>query len=158
MDELAATTKETAVLMEAFIPLVQARQYGNVRNFDVHTLTILLESIFARVKVGLPNSAVGIDATVGKELSGKIEDMSRGVLLLDEEGMKEEEEAGIPASRRNAARGPTTCFFYSNRSPNQSLTLSSVAASGLQAISREHFDEAIVNSPSPWIIYLRSAM
>lgn len=84
MDELAASTSDTAVLMDAFTPLVQVSRYGNVRRTDMETIRTVLDSIFYRLIAGLPVGCTGIDEEQAASMSEKIKEVNRAVLLLDE--------------------------------------------------------------------------
>jgi hypothetical protein len=88
MDVLAAATSDTAVLMDAFVPLVQVRRYGNVRKTDLDTIARLSDSIFYRMLAGLPISCTGIDEDQAVALSESIQKVHSAVLLLDEADLK----------------------------------------------------------------------
>lgn len=85
MDALASDTTDTVILMDALLPLIQIKKYGNVRKNDLEIIALLLESIFYRILVGLPISCTGIDEEQGSALATKIKQLHQGVLLLDED-------------------------------------------------------------------------
>ena len=88
MDELASDTSDTSTLMDALLPLIQIKKYGNVRKTDMDTISIILDSIFFRILVGLPISCTGIDEEQGSQFAEKIKGMNQGILLLDNEQFK----------------------------------------------------------------------
>jgi len=88
MDELAAGTADTTMLMDAFIPLVQVSRYGNVRKTDLGTVNLILRAIFYRITAGLPLSCTGIDEEQAATLSEKIKEVNQSVFLLEEEELK----------------------------------------------------------------------
>jgi hypothetical protein len=88
MDELASGTSDTAMLMDAFSPLVQVSRYGNVRKTDQETVNVILRSIFYRMLAGLPLSCTGIDEEQAIQIAEKIKDVNKSVLFLDDEELK----------------------------------------------------------------------
>lgn len=88
MDELAAGTSDTSVLIDAFLPLVQVSRYGNVRNTDLETVGIILTAIFYRMIAGLPLSCTGIDEEQAATRTDKIKQVTSAVLLLEDEELK----------------------------------------------------------------------
>lgn len=89
MDELAAGTSDTIVLMNAFIPLVQVSRYGNVRKTDQQTISLILTAIFYRIVSGLPVSCTGIDEDQALQMVEKISEVNSAVLLLDDDVLKD---------------------------------------------------------------------
>ncbi|KAA6438612.1 hypothetical protein FEM33_18275 [Dyadobacter flavalbus] len=88
MDELAASTADTTVLMNAFVPLVRISRYGNVRKTDLDAVNLILKAIFYRISAGLPLSCTGIDEEQAAVITEKIKDVNQSVLLLDDEELK----------------------------------------------------------------------
>lgn len=89
MDELAAGTSDTIVLIDAFIPLVQVSRYGNVRKTDLDTVSLILTTIFYRIIPGLPISCTGIDEEQAATIADKIKEVTRAVFLLEIAELKE---------------------------------------------------------------------
>ncbi|WP_118972878.1 DUF5682 family protein [Taibaiella koreensis] len=89
MDELAAGTSDTSLLMGAFIPLVKLSRYGNVRRTDLETVNIILQSVFYRITAGLPMTCLGIDEEQAAVLADKIREVNQSVLLLDDAVLKD---------------------------------------------------------------------
>ena len=88
LDELAAGTSDTLVLIDAFVPLVQVSRYGNVRKTDLETVTLILTSIFYRIIAGLPISCTGIDEEQAAIMVGKIKNITQLVNLLEDAEIK----------------------------------------------------------------------
>jgi hypothetical protein len=89
MDELAASTSDVTELMHAFLPLVQIRRYGNVRNTKSDTLVLIMDSLVARICAGLPSACSAIDEETGEGIAALIAKMEQGILLLEEEEYKD---------------------------------------------------------------------
>lgn len=88
MDELASNTSDIAILIDAFIPLVQIRKYGNVRKTDLDRIAVILYSIFYRMLANLPLSCANIDEQQANMMAEKLREVHQSVLLLDEEELK----------------------------------------------------------------------
>ncbi|WP_221391086.1 DUF5682 family protein [Dyadobacter sp. NIV53] len=89
MDELAAGTSDTTVLMNAFVPLVQVSRYGNVRQTDLDTVNLILTSIFYRIVAGVAFSCTGIDEEQAVIIGNKIKEVNHSVFLLDEQILRD---------------------------------------------------------------------
>ncbi|SFH32463.1 DUF5682 family protein [Pontibacter chinhatensis] len=89
MDELAASTSDVTELMQAFLPLVQIKRYGHVRNIKSDTLTLIMDSLVARICAGLPAACSAIDEETGESIAGLIVRLEQGILLLEEEEYKD---------------------------------------------------------------------
>lgn len=87
MDELAVTTTDVDTLMKAFIPLVQVSRYGNVRQTDSQTVGIIMQTLFYRIAAGLPLGCCGIDSEQAIKLSDTIKEVTRILLLLEDNAM-----------------------------------------------------------------------
>lgn len=85
MDTLAAGTSDVTELMKAFLPLAQVRRYGNVRNTNVETIALIMDSLLARISAGLPPAGSGIDEETAESMVAIIRQMNSAVLLLEQE-------------------------------------------------------------------------
>lgn len=90
LDQLAATTTDSKVLMKAILPLMQIKRYGNVRETDLEVVGGIVSTIFNRITAALPMSCTGIDEDQANEMAVVLKDMQQGVLLLDDEEMLED--------------------------------------------------------------------
>ncbi|MBC7554546.1 MAG: hypothetical protein H7257_11260, partial [Taibaiella sp.] len=88
MDELAAGTSDTLVLMDAFAPLVQVSRYGNVRKTDLATVGLIMTAIFYRITAGLPPGCTNIDDDQAATMAEKIKQVTQSVLLLEDPALK----------------------------------------------------------------------
>jgi hypothetical protein len=88
MDELAATTSDTHLLMDAFIPLVQISRYGNVRKTDATMIATILDSTFYRLAANLSTSVSQMDEARAAEMAEKIKKVHASVQVLDEANYK----------------------------------------------------------------------
>jgi len=84
MDALAASTTDTLVLMQAMLPLVNIRKYGNVRQTDQEMIGFILNSTFYRMTANLPISCSGINEEQARKTGKLIRAIHKSVLLLDE--------------------------------------------------------------------------
>ncbi|RNI28243.1 hypothetical protein EFA69_19450 [Rufibacter immobilis] len=85
LDELAAKTSDVQELMQAFLPLVQVKRYGNVRNTEADTIQLILDSLMARIYAGLPPACTNLNEETGELLAGLILQLDQAVQLLEEE-------------------------------------------------------------------------
>jgi len=83
MDELAASTSDISLLMDAFAPLAQVSRYGNVRNTDRESIDLIMTTIFYRIIAGLPSGCTGIDDEQAAELAAKIKDVNQAIRMLE---------------------------------------------------------------------------
>jgi hypothetical protein len=84
LDRLSASTSDVAELMQAFVPLAQILRYGNVRKTDLDTISLIMESLLARIVAGLPAACVGIDESTATQLASQMEKLQASVLLFEE--------------------------------------------------------------------------
>ncbi len=68
LDTLAATTSDVTELMRTVPGLSNVVRYGNVRNTDLGALQKMLDSIVARVCIGVPLACINIDADAAQHL------------------------------------------------------------------------------------------
>ncbi len=88
MDILAAATTDTGLLMDTFIPLVQISRYGNVRNTDAKTISVILDSVFKRMRINLPTSVMNINDDQALLVAEQIKKVQDAVQLLNNENFK----------------------------------------------------------------------
>lgn len=75
LDELAALTSDVLALMEALPPLARTLRYGDVRQTEAATVAHVVDSLVARVSVGLPAACFSLD----DQAAGKMEEALSGV-------------------------------------------------------------------------------
>ena len=81
---LAALAVDIAELMQAVPHFVQIIRYGNTRKTDVGAVERLLNSIFPRIFVGLPNSCNQIDDQVAAERFSQLIQIQQAIAVLDQ--------------------------------------------------------------------------
>ncbi len=136
MDELSAGTSDTAVLMKAFVPLVQVSRYGNVRKTDIETINFILDSIFYRMTAGLPMSCTGIDEAQAAAVVQLIKEVHQSVMLLDEPELKSHWlETLQKTSEVHAVAPKIQGFCYKIRYDAQDLDAEATAQVFSQALS-----------------------
>ncbi|MBO9612870.1 MAG: hypothetical protein J7619_09260 [Dyadobacter sp.] len=89
MDELAATTSDISMLMDAFAPLAQVSRYGNVRKTDRESIDLIVTTIFYRIIAGLPAGCTGIDDEQAAVMTDKIKDVNQAILMLEKQDLTE---------------------------------------------------------------------
>jgi hypothetical protein len=89
LDQLAASTSDTELLMQAFIPLVRITRYGNVRQTDTEMIAGIMEALFYRVLANLPGGCSNINEDLASSLAEKIKQMDDSVQLLDRSEFRE---------------------------------------------------------------------
>lgn len=89
MDELAASTSDIAMLMDAFTPLAQVSRYGNVRNTDRETVDLIMTTIFYRITAGLPPACTGIDDEQAATTAEKIREINQAIRMLEKPELKD---------------------------------------------------------------------
>lgn len=89
MDELAASTSDISMLMDAFTPLAQVSRYGNVRRTDRESIDLIMTTMFYRIIAGLPAGCTGIDDEQAALITDKIRDVNQAILMLEREDLEE---------------------------------------------------------------------
>ena len=87
---LAALTVDIAELMRAVPQFVQIIRYGNTRKTDVAAVAQLLDSIFPRIFVGLPNACNQIDDHIAGERFQQLIRIQQSIAVLDRADYREE--------------------------------------------------------------------
>jgi hypothetical protein len=72
IEDLAATTTDTILLLEALPVLVRVMRYGTARKTDISTLKTVVLLIFPRICVGLPAACAGLNEAISDEILPKI--------------------------------------------------------------------------------------
>ncbi|MCU0373928.1 MAG: DUF5682 family protein [Chitinophagaceae bacterium] len=83
LENLAASTTDTPLLLDAFVPMARVYRYGSVRQTDAGMLGGILASVFMRAVVNLPAGAVNLAADLADELAKKTGQVHAAVLLLE---------------------------------------------------------------------------
>ncbi|SEI98725.1 hypothetical protein SAMN05216327_105132 [Dyadobacter sp. SG02] len=95
MDELAASTSDIAMLMDAFTPLAQVSRYGNVRKTDRESIDLIMTTIFYRIVAGLPAGCTGIDDEQAVATTDKIREVNQAIRMLERKELTESWTAAL---------------------------------------------------------------
>ncbi|SDD60514.1 hypothetical protein SAMN04487996_101425 [Dyadobacter soli] len=95
MDELAASTSDISMLMDAFPPLAQVSRYGNVRKTDRESIDLIMTTIFYRAIAGLPAGCTGIDDEQAAVMTDKIKEVNQAIRMLEKPELTEDWTAAL---------------------------------------------------------------
>jgi hypothetical protein len=85
MQSAAAVSADIAEMMRAVLPLADLGRYGNVRQLDQKAVEGLLEGLFTRISIGLPNACYGLDDDSAQHMFDLIRQVNSAVNTLDHE-------------------------------------------------------------------------
>jgi Family of unknown function (DUF5682) len=83
INELATVAADIQELMAALLPLVNVSRYGNVRKTDLSAVNQVVESLVARVCVGLPTACYGLDDESAARLLERIKQTDEAIRLIE---------------------------------------------------------------------------
>jgi hypothetical protein len=84
LDTLAAQSADLMDLMAALVPIIEIRRYGSVRQTDQEVITTLAEGLLARICVGLPYAATGLDDDTSLRMFELMRGVHEGVRLMEQ--------------------------------------------------------------------------
>lgn len=90
IENAAAGSGDVIELMKAFLPLVQIRRYGNVRNTDVSLVSHVMDGLMARISVGLPSACGAVDEDSASSIAETMRSVEQGISVLEIQEYKEE--------------------------------------------------------------------
>ena len=85
VDELAALSGDIFQLMLALPPLAQVSRYGDVRKTDISIIAHVLDSLVARICIGLPNACTALDDESATGAYEQVSEMNNALKLLSNE-------------------------------------------------------------------------
>ncbi|MBL7910119.1 MAG: hypothetical protein JNJ41_03650 [Bacteroidia bacterium] len=85
IDSLAAASSDVMQLMAALPSLVNALRYGNVRKTDTEILSVIVDSIIARIFISLPSACLSVDEDAAQQLLDLFFSLNDSVSLLQNE-------------------------------------------------------------------------
>ncbi len=85
----AALTTDVAGLMGGLPALARAARYGSVRKTDTASLDAVVSELVARIGVGLPPAAAGIDDDAAADLLGHVDAVADALGVLDDDALRE---------------------------------------------------------------------
>ena len=83
----SAISADTQDLMRAIPPLVEIIKYGNVRKSDTGQLRAIVERLFTKVCISLPNACYGLDEDNSNELFEGISRVNTSVQILEDQAI-----------------------------------------------------------------------
>lgn len=90
LESLAATTGDTAHLLETLTPLVAIVRYGNVRQTDSSMVREVLASLAPRAAIGLPAACSSLNDESAAAMKPRITEAHGTLALLEDESLLEE--------------------------------------------------------------------
>lgn len=87
LESLAATTGDTAHLLETLTPLVAIVRYGNVRQTDSSMVKTVLASLAPRAAIGLPAACSSLNDESAAAMKPRITQAHSALALLEEESL-----------------------------------------------------------------------
>ena len=84
LDNKAAATGDVIQLMQVLSPLVSVSRYGNVRNTDSELMLKIVNSLVARICIGLPGTCTLIDDEAAANLLDSFSSLNESVSLLQQ--------------------------------------------------------------------------
>ncbi len=90
LEQIAALTTDTGLLMDALPALVDVSRYGNVRQTDQSLVASIVEGMIARICVGLPPALASLDDEAAQAMYKRLLHVDRAVGLLQNGSYAEE--------------------------------------------------------------------
>ena len=84
LENIAAVSYDITDLMESYYPLVDLSRYGNVRKSDLTILNTIVEHLFIKIYINLPNICYGLDEENAYKLFALISKVNDGIRLIDQ--------------------------------------------------------------------------
>jgi hypothetical protein len=109
--DLAALASDIAHLMGALPPLVRIVRYGDVRGTDATLVQMVVQSLVARICIGLPNACASLDDEAAVEMLKQLNSTHAAINLLADESL----QADWQATLLRLADAPTLHGLLSGR-------------------------------------------
>jgi hypothetical protein len=108
---LAALASDIAHLMGALPPLVRIVRYGDVRGTDASLVQMVVQSLVARICIGLPNACASLDDEAATKMLKQLNSTHAAINLLADESL----QADWQATLLRLADAPTLHGLLSGR-------------------------------------------
>jgi hypothetical protein len=108
---LAALASDIAHLMSALPPLVRIVRYGDVRGTDASLVQMVVQSLVARICIGLPNACASLDDEAATKMLKQLNSTHAAINLLADESL----QADWQATLLRLADAPTLHGLLSGR-------------------------------------------
>lgn len=93
--ESAAVASDVRHLMDALPALARAARYGDVRETKADQLIPIIDSLFARIVIGLPLACASLDDAAAEELVSSLERVQESIQILDRADHRTEWNAAL---------------------------------------------------------------
>ncbi len=90
LDNKAAATGDVMELMDVLSPLVSVSRYGNVRNTDATLMLKIVNSLIARICIGLPSTCTLVDENAASQLLDSFVSLNESIALLQQPEQQEQ--------------------------------------------------------------------
>lgn len=90
INELSAISADFVDLMTAIPPMVEVSRYGNVRKSDLSILNTIVQQLFIKVFIGLPNACYGLDEDNSNVFFGLISKVNNSIRLYEDETLEQQ--------------------------------------------------------------------
>lgn len=90
LQEIAALTTDTGLLMDALPALADVSRYGNVRQTDQNLVAKIVREIIARICIGLPQALHSLDDDAAQAMYKRLLQVQRAITLLKDPTYDEE--------------------------------------------------------------------
>jgi hypothetical protein len=84
LENLAALTRDTAVLMDTLPELAHILRYGNVRQTDAAMVSQVVDGIVPRICIGLPGACLSLNDEAADAMNGRLGRVAEAIHLLQE--------------------------------------------------------------------------
>lgn len=84
INNLTSISADIQDLMKSIPQLIDASRYGSVRNHDAEVLDEIVDNLFKKVCIGLPNACYGIDEESSNSLFDLISSVNESIRLLED--------------------------------------------------------------------------
>lgn len=85
LNERAAVSSDTGLLMDALPPLANVSRYGNVRQSDTALISTVMDGLIARICVGVSAACASLGEDAATEMKGRIESTDAAIRLVQHE-------------------------------------------------------------------------
>ncbi len=90
INDLSAISADIVDLMSAIPQLVDVSRYGDVRKSDLSILNLIVQQLFVKVFIGLPNACYGLDEDNSNNMFSLISKLNNSVRLYEEQAIQEQ--------------------------------------------------------------------
>lgn len=111
IDNRAAASADVLQLAEAVPPLAAVSRYGNVRQTDVGLVQGIVETMVARICVGLPNAVSGLSADAAAPLPELLRKLHEAITLLQQPGSLEQWQLTLQRMAHSEAVSPVVAGY-----------------------------------------------